>query len=407
MQLRKPTAPIPAQPTRAARARGLSVVSTAPPELDAKAGVGARRQWDSIFVRMLGGLLVVAVPFVIAEGLAPEIFAKLGLVVQVLAILLVVGISAVVARFSIRPVLALDRAAAQVEAGDLAARVVPGGSAEIRMLGHTFNTMLERLAGMLFRLRGEVADSAASLSGAAAELAAATLEQTTATSQTSANMEELSRGTTSIADTAASVATQAGEIRASIAIAQGEVKVAREGVLALAQRVGEIENILGLIDDIADQTNLLALNAAIEAARAGETGRGFAVVADEVRRLAERSKAAAAQIAKLVLGAQEQSQATVIAVDARTRQLELWLSMMGTMAAASGQVQLATQEQRATVEQAVVAIEQIAVSSRSVAATAQGIALAASRQGELAAELAWSTDQRVSRRAEKEPDLGT
>ena len=106
----------------------------------------------------------------------------------------------------------------------------------------------------------------------------------------------------------------------------------------LARQVGEIEGILVLIDDIADQTNLLALNAAIEAARAGEAGRGFAVVADEVRRLAERSKAAAAQIATLVDDAKAQSQATVLAVETRGHQLALWLGMMGTMAEASGRV---------------------------------------------------------------------
>jgi methyl-accepting chemotaxis protein len=388
-------------------APNLAVVKTVPTELDASAENDSRRTWDSIFVRMLACLLVVALPFLIAQGLAPDFFAKWGVGVQVFAILLLIGITALVARLSIRPVLALDRAAAQVEAGDLAARVVPGGSSEIRMLGHTFNTMLERLAGMLFRLRGEVADSAASLSNAAAELAAATLEQTTATSQTSASMEELSRGTTSIADTAAGVATQAGEIRTSIASAQSELKVAADRVVALAERVDEIEGILALIDDIADQTNLLALNAAIEAARAGEAGRGFAVVADEVRRLAERSKAAAAQIGRLVEGAQEQSRLTVGAVETRGRQMETWLSMMGAMASASGQVQLATHDQRATVEQAVIAIEQIAATSRTVAATAQGIALAASRQGELAADLALSVGERVSRRARQEADHGT
>jgi methyl-accepting chemotaxis protein len=388
-------------------APSLHVLTAARMEFEAHDGtVSDHSLWNSLFARMMAGLLAVALPFFIIAGVVPNLLARWGVGVEVLATVLLIATTGVVARLSIRPVIALSRVAGLVAAGDLSVRVTPGGSGEVRLLGQTFNAMLERLAGMLFRLRGEVTESSASLAEAAEQLAAATFEQTTAADQTSSNMDELSRGTVAIAETAAGVAIQAGDVRAKIALAQGELKVAGELVAALAGRVGEIEGILGLIDDIADQTNLLALNAAIEAARAGETGRGFAVVADEVRRLAERSKTAAAQIATLVQAAQVQSQAVVMAVETRAQQMSIWLSMMETMAEASGQVQLATEQQRSTVDQAVLAIGDIAASSRLVAATAQGIALAASRQGELAAELAWSVNERDLRGEEETANHG-
>ena len=70
--------------------------------------------------------------------------------------------------------------------------------------------------------------------------------------------------------------------------------------------------------------------------------------------------------------------------------MERGLAMMRAMMAVSGQVQLASQQQRTSTEQVVLAIEHIAEGSRSVAATAQEIASAAARQGELAGELAGS-----------------
>jgi hypothetical protein len=245
------------------------------------------------------------------------------------------------------------------------------------------------LRHMLFRLRGEVTDSASKLSAAAEQLAAATLEQTNAATQTSASIE-LARASTSIADVVDRVALQAGEVRSNLELAQTELRTSGDRTVALAARVNEIQGILASIDDIADQTNLLALNAAIEAARAGDAGRGFAVVADEVRRLAERSKGSAAQIAKLVEGAQAQSSATVMALENGVKQMERGLAMMQAMAEVSMQVQLATQQQRSSTDEVVRAIEHIAEESRSVANTAVEIASAAASQGALAADLAES-----------------
>jgi methyl-accepting chemotaxis protein len=309
---------------------------------------------------------------------------------QGLSTVLLIVFAVVLAVFTARPIVALSRAAASVEAGDLTARVNLKGGAEVRRLGDTFNAMVERLSGVLGRLRGEVTESAAKLSAVAEQLAAATFEQTTAATATSASMEEVARTSAAIADTVDRVAIQAGEAQTNLELAQTDLRASGDRTLALAGRVNEIEGILELINDIADQTNLLALNAAIEAARAGDAGRGFAVVADEVRRLAERSKGAAAQIAKLVEGAQVQSSQTVMALEKGVKQMERGLTMMRAMSEVSNQVQLATQQQRTSTQEVVLAIEHIAEGSRSVAVTAQEIASAAARQGALAAELAGS-----------------
>jgi methyl-accepting chemotaxis protein len=144
-----------------------------------------------------------------------------------------------------------------------------------------------------------------------------------------------------IADAVARVVMQAGELLANIHSARTDLQASSDRTQANAKRVDEIQRVLQLLNDIADQTALLALNAAIEAARAGDAGRGFAVVADEVRRLAERSKAAAAEIAKLAKGAQATSRDAVIAIERRGQQLDHWMSLTKTMTEVSGAAQAA------------------------------------------------------------------
>jgi methyl-accepting chemotaxis protein len=200
-------------------------------------------------------------------------------------------------------------------------------------------------------------------------------------------MEELARAAASIAETVDRVATQAGTTRDNLEQAQFDIRASGERTLALADRVGEVGVTIALINEIADQTNLLSLNAAIEAARAGDGGRGFAVVADEVRRLAERSKASAADIAKVIEAAQSESNATVVNMERSARQMQEGLTLLGEVADATARVRLTTQQQRSATEQVVVTMEQISSSSGQVSATAQQIAASAGELASLAADL--------------------
>lgn len=73
-----------------------------------------------------------------------------------------------------------------------------------------------------------------------------------------------------------------------------------EKVTGLKEYADRMQDIMGLISNVAEQTGLLALNASIEAARAGDAGRGFGVVASEISSLSEQTNAATEDITVLI-----------------------------------------------------------------------------------------------------------
>src|SRR5260370_28655637 len=117
-------------------------------------------------IPMLGWVVVASIDT--STALAPLTQQELRVsLLQTLTFLLLIGFAIAVAILTTRPLGALSRAAASVEAGDLTARVhLPGGE-EGRVLRATFNAMVERPSGVLVRLRGEGTQAATKLSDVA------------------------------------------------------------------------------------------------------------------------------------------------------------------------------------------------------------------------------------------------
>ncbi|HEY6105863.1 MAG TPA: methyl-accepting chemotaxis protein, partial [Anaeromyxobacteraceae bacterium] len=217
----------------------------------------------------------------------------------------------------VAPLQQLAEAASAVAAGALAHPVEVAGADEIGAVADAFRSMQAGLRAALADVHaaaGEVAREAAAIREAVTRQASMGLDQTSAVQEASAAVVQLDRAAQLAAERADAVAAVSEQTdrfseEGTRAVADAVDGMSRLGeqvneiahaIAALSERTVQIGEITQTAIDVAEQSNVLALNAAIEAAKAGEAGEGFAVVAAEMRRLAEQSRAAAAQV-KVIL----------------------------------------------------------------------------------------------------------
>jgi len=264
--------------------------------------------------------------------------------------------------------------------GDLTQRITGNYDGVFGQLKNDVNQTAEKLAVIVTKIgqaTGQISTSSAEVAAGAQDLSERSEQQASALEETAASMEEL----------AATVRQNAANAQQANQLAAGARDVAAGGGQVVADAIGamgrienssqKIEDIVGMIDEIAFQTNLLALNAAVEAARAGDAGKGFAVVAQEVRNLAQRSAQASKEIKGLIAESSAQVRTGADLVKGAGKTLEDILGSVKRVADIVAEIAAASSEQASGIDQVNAAVSQMDEMTQQNAALVEESAAAA------------------------------
>ncbi len=206
------------------------------------------------------------------------------------------------------------------------------------------------------------------------------------------SVETVSAAVDALTSSIAGVNERSQDTNAACQDAEQQVERTQENMKRLGASVGEITNVLALIDTIAEQTNMLALNATIEAARAGESGKGFAVVANEVKGLAHKTGEATKLIADMIQKIESRTQETTQTVHELSHRIE--------------RIARGNEEVADSIGEQNVNINNIAESMGGVSQAADEVARRATEMDTTARDVSRSTDA-VARSARKIADLSS
>lgn len=268
--------------------------------------------------------------------------------------------------------------------GNLSEGVTISACKEVASLGVALNRLVETLQGQGRQIKNDVSqlsESASAIASTGAQLAVSTSRASAAVAQTTSTVEELRQAAQLASEEAKRVARSAQQTMQVVTsgtratedtisrmnVVREQMASAAETVVKLSERSRSIEQIIGVVKDLADQSSLLAVNASIEAARAGNEGKGFSVVAQEIKSLADQSKEATEQIRSILQDIQKWVSAVVMATEQGAKAVDAGLeqSVLAGKAIEALAESVATSSQAASVidaqiEQQVVGVDQVA-----------------------------------------------
>lgn len=246
----------------------------------------------------------------------------------------------------------IERERAESEARELRANKI---SQLIANFDHKVTEMMEVMAA-----------SSTEMNATAKQMVVTSSNTQQSSSIVSAASEEAAINVNMVASAAEELSSSISEISRQIIQASDiskeavqEASKSEKAIAALATAAGNINNVIGIISDIAKQTNLLALNATIESARAGEAGKGFAVVANEVKTLASQTSNATSEIASQIA---EMQNLTKLAVDS----IKNIVDVNNKSSETTVSIQAAIQQQSAATNEISSNIQQVASGTKEV-----------------------------------------
>lgn len=346
------------------------------------------------------------------------------MIVLVIAILVAI-ISAI--RFS-KPISAnvnsLLKAFQEFAKGDLATNVRVYSKDEFKILGDSFNQMVENISALVL----SVTDSSITVQDTSIILSNASEETNASISEVARAVEEVAKGVTEQAINSSEGAESIFELSKDLtnihestevidALSKDASKYTLEGleqVEILAQKsditmsstntvselvfetnesMKQIEAISNTIDMITAQTNLLALNASIEASRAGESGRGFAVVAEEIRKLSEQSKTSTDRIKIIVDEIGSKTDQSVKAMEVTNSNVKEQLTLVIKTKDAFQDIMAAVQALSSKVTEIKTSIDGINVKKDDIVGQIQNISAISEESASATEEVTASTEQ--------------